>query len=147
MDLFTQSGINVNSSFQRSTRIDNEISKLEKERSDITRALDGRNSDDLKKLDEKISQLKDGVNTRVGERGVNLSGGQIQRIGIARALYHEPKLLILDESTNAIEKDIEEKVVSYLSTIKKDKIIIIAAHRESAFKFCDKVFELKSGKI
>ncbi len=98
-------------------------------------------------LDKKISQLAEGIHTRVGERGVNFSGGQIQRIGIARALYHDPKFLILDESTNAIEKDIEEKVVNYLNTIKFDKVILIVAHRETAFKYCDKIFELKSGKL
>ena len=59
------------------------------------------------------------MKTNIGERGVNLSGGQIQRIGIARAIYNNPKILVLDESTNSIEKDIEKIVLNYLKSIKK----------------------------
>jgi len=98
-------------------------------------------------LKDKISQLEKGVNTGTGERGINLSGGQIQRIGIARALFHKPNILILDEATNAIETKIEESVLNYLHSIKKDKIIILVAHRDSAFKKCDEIFELQSGKL
>lgn len=94
-------------------------------------------------LQEKISSLNDGLNTNVGERGVNLSGGQAQRIGLARAIYHKPKLLILDEATNAIEKDLEIKVLKYLSSLKRDMIIILAAHRESAFNNCDKIYQIE----
>ena len=95
-------------------------------------------------LNSKISNLKNGLDTNVGERGVNLSGGQIQRIGIARALYHQPKLLILDEATNAIEKHLEENVLDYLNSIKDNKIIILVAHRDSALKNCDEIFNLKT---
>lgn len=95
-------------------------------------------------LNSKISNLKNGLDTNVGERGVNLSGGQIQRIGIARALYHQPKLLILDEATNAIEKHLEENVLDYLNSIKDNKIIILVAHRDSALKNCDEIFKLKT---
>ena len=93
-------------------------------------------------LEEKISSLSSGLDTNVGERGVNLSGGQTQRIGLARAIYHKPKLLILDEATNAIEKDLETKVLKYLNSLKKNMIIILAAHRESAFENCDKIYQI-----
>ena len=98
-------------------------------------------------LSEKISQLKSGIHTGTGERGINLSGGQIQRIGIARALFNKPSILILDEATNAIETKIEESVLNYLHSIKKEMIIILVAHRDSAFKKCDEIFELQSGKL
>ena len=98
-------------------------------------------------LNDKISSLKNGLNSNVGERGVSLSGGQIQRIGIARALYKNPKILILDESTNAIEKEIEKKVLKYLNSIKKEMIIILAAHRDSTFEFVDEILEINKGKL
>ena len=72
-----------------------------------------------------------------------MSGGQAQRIGLARAIYHKPKLLILDEATNAIEKDLEIKVLKYLSSLKSDMIIILAAHRESAFQNCDTIYQIE----
>ena len=96
----------------------------------------------LLKVFEKIKGLKNGLDTNVGERGVNLSGGQVQRIGLARALYHKPKLLILDEATSAIEKDLETKVLKYLNNIKKNMIIILVAHRESVFDSCDQIYKL-----
>lgn len=98
-------------------------------------------------LKEKVLSLKQGLSTNVGERGINLSGGQIQRIGLARALYHDPKILVLDEATNAIETEMEKEVLNYLETIKKNKIIILVAHRESAFKNCDSIFKLENGKL
>ena len=98
-------------------------------------------------LIEKINSLKNGLNTNVGERGVNLSGGQIQRIGLARAMYNNPKILILDESTNAIEKDIERKVLSYLKSIKKNMIIILVAHRDTTLEYADQVLELLNGNL
>ena len=78
---------------------------------------------------------------------MNLSGGQIQRIGIARAIYNNPKILVLDESTNSIEKDIEKIVLNYLKSIKKEMIIILAAHRETSFQFVDEVLELKNRRL
>ena len=98
-------------------------------------------------LQDKILSLKDGLRTNIGERGVNLSGGQIQRIGIARALYNDPKILILDESTNAIEKEIEKKVLNYLNSVKKEMIIILAAHRDTTFELVDEILEIQNGRL
>ena len=98
-------------------------------------------------LDEHISNLQNGLNTYVGEHGVRLSGGQLQRIGIARALYHNPKLLILDESTNALDDDTERKIMESIRELKGKLTIIIIAHRLSTVKYCDKLIELKNGNI
>jgi ABC-type multidrug transport system fused ATPase/permease subunit len=85
--------------------------------------------------------------TRVGERGVALSGGQRQRIGIARALYHKPKLLVLDEATNALDTKTEKVVMKALNNLNNDITIIIISHRLSTIKSCDIVFKFDKGKI
>ena len=98
-------------------------------------------------LDSKIKSLTKGVETNVSEKGLNLSGGQIQRIGIARALYRNPEIIILDESTNALDIATEEKIINYINTIKDNKIILLVAHRKSALKYCDKILKIINGKL
>ena len=94
-----------------------------------------------------INELPLKYNTIVGERGVRLSGGQIQRIGIARALYKKPELLILDESTSALDHNTEQLVMNEIFKLKKNMTIIIIAHRLSTLKKCDVIFRLEKGKI
>ena len=86
----------------------------------------------LKKLNlEKfINSLKDGIDTNIGERGAKLSGGQKQRIGIARALYHKPQILILDESTNALDNEAEKMILQDIIALKSEITIIIISHRK-----------------
>jgi len=98
-------------------------------------------------LDDLIKSSDDGLNTFVGERGVRLSGGQRQRIGIARALYHDPKVLVLDEATSALDSDTEKGVMESISVLKGKKTILIVAHRLTTLKNCDKIFKLENGKI
>ncbi|MDC1169964.1 ABC transporter ATP-binding protein [Candidatus Pelagibacter sp.] len=104
---------------------------------------------DRKKLIEscKISEIydfikskRDGFNYIVGEKGGRLSGGQKQRIGIARALYLEKELLILDESTNALDDSIEEKILNNLKKFRKDTTIIHITHKKSLIKYFDSHF-------
>ncbi|CAC9995304.1 ABC transporter ATP-binding protein [thiotrophic endosymbiont of Bathymodiolus puteoserpentis (Logatchev)] len=92
-------------------------------------------------------QTKEGINTLVGEGGIQLSGGQKQRVAIARALYREPEVLVLDEATSALDDETEQKIMDEIYKISKDKTLIIIAHRLSTIKGCDKVFEIKDKKI
>jgi len=94
-----------------------------------------------------IASLEDGVETLVGERGIQLSGGQRQRIGIARALYHDPEVLVFDEATSALDEDTEEQFMSAIERFKGEKTIIIVTHRLSTLRFCDEVYNLKQGKL
>lgn len=101
----------------------------------------------LAQLEEHISNLPEGLNTFVGERGVRLSGGQLQRIGIARALYFNPQLLVLDESTNSLDNDTEKKIMESIRKLKGKRTIIVVAHRLSTVEYCDKLFNIENGSI
>ena len=85
--------------------------------------------------------------TTIGERGVRLSGGQRQRIGIARALYHNPKLLVLDEATSALDYETERAIIDCINNLNKDITIIMIAHRLNTVKNCDVIFKLDKGQI
>ncbi len=94
-----------------------------------------------------IDELPKQYQTVVGERGIRLSGGQRQRIGIARALYHNPKVLILDEATNSLDNFTEKDVMQAINNIRKEMTLIIITHRLSTVKNCDKIFKLEKGQI
>ncbi|HYB96955.1 MAG TPA: ABC transporter ATP-binding protein [Vicinamibacterales bacterium] len=98
-------------------------------------------------LDEFVQSLPAGVQTTVGERGVQLSGGQRQRIGIARALYHDPPVLVLDEATSSLDAATEQGVMAAVRRLQGIKTLIIVAHRLSTVAACDKLFKLESGRI
>lgn len=99
----------------------------------------------LIKLNSLISKLPNGLNTIVGDDGAKLSGGQIQRIGIARALYFDRKLLICDEITNSLDNISENSVINSLKTI--DKTIIIISHKIKNLDFCSKIYEIRQNKL
>lgn len=94
-----------------------------------------------------INELPKKYQTIIGERGVRLSGGQRQLIGIARALYHNPKVLILDEATSALDNQTEKTVMNAINNLDKNLTIIIIAHRLDTVKKCDKIILFGEGKI
>lgn len=96
-------------------------------------------------LKDMIDELKDGLDTEIGEGGIRLSGGQRQRIGIARALYNEPEILILDEATSALDNDTEKAVMEAIDSLHGEMTLIIIAHRLSTIKNCDYIYEVKDG--
>ena len=98
-------------------------------------------------IDEFTSQLKNKFETTVGENGILLSGGQVQRIGLARALYKEPALLIIDEGTSGLDANTEKKIFQNLQNIKKNICILMITHRNEVLKYCDTVYEIKNTKI
>ena len=96
-------------------------------------------------LEEYVKELPEGLNTFVGERGVRISGGQLQRIGIARALYNDPPVLVLDEATSSLDGLTERGVMQAVNNLHGRKTIIIVAHRVSTLQDCDWIFRLERG--
>lgn len=101
----------------------------------------------LAHLDELIAELPDGLDTKVGERGVQLSGGQRQRIGIARALYHDTSVLVFDEATSALDGITERMIMDAIHDFHGQKTIVLIAHRLKTVEKCDSIFVLDNGHV
>ncbi len=91
-------------------------------------------------------KLPKGLNTNISERGLSLSGGEIQRLGIARALIHDPEILILDEATSALDTFTEREILKNIFKL-KNKTFVCISHRIETFRNFDKIFMIKNGKI
>ena len=98
-------------------------------------------------LQDFILESPDGLNTIVGEGGKSISGGQKQRIGIARALYHNPKILILDESTSSLDNKTENNILDTIKKLKKKITTIIISHNKNTLKDTDYIFQIQNGSI
>jgi ATP-binding cassette, subfamily B, bacterial PglK len=98
-------------------------------------------------LKSYINSLADGIDTKVGERGINISGGQRQRVGIARALYRNPSILIFDEATSSLDIDTESLVMDTINGLKSKKTILMVTHKSSLLSSCDAVYKITEGKI
>jgi ATP-binding cassette, subfamily B, bacterial PglK len=124
-------------------------------RSNIAYGIPDEDIDDLAvaqainsvQLTEFVESLPDGVYSPVGERGVRMSGGQLQRLGVARAIYHDPKILVLDEATSALDATTEAGVMDAIRAMKGSKTVIIVAHRFSTVEHCDMIYKLQDGYI
>ena len=98
-------------------------------------------------LKEAVRELPKGIETTVGEGGGRLSGGQVQRIGIARSLYKNADILIMDEATSALDSETEHAISKVVELMKGDKTLIIIAHRLSTVRHCDRLYYMKAGQI
>ena len=98
-------------------------------------------------LDTFLANQPHGLDTVVGERGVRLSGGQLQRIGIARALYHDPSVLVLDEATSALDTLTEKGVMDSVEALQGSKTLLIVAHRLSTVEHCSRLYQLDRGRV
>ena len=102
---------------------------------------------DQSRISDFIEAKPEKYHTNVGERGVRISGGERQRIGIARALYRKAKILVFDEATSALDNKTEQEVMQAIDGLSDDLTVLIIAHRLSTLKNCDKIVELRNGSI
>lgn len=124
-------------------------------RDNIAFGIDEREIDDARirevaaeaQLLEFIDSLPEGLDTKIGDRGVRLSGGQRQRIGIARALYHNPEILVFDEATSALDNETEAALMGAINSFHGRKTMVIIAHRLNTIENCDLIYEVKGEKI
>lgn len=98
-------------------------------------------------LDQFVSELDEGLETKLGENGAKVSGGQKQRIALARALYSSPQVIFLDEATSALDNQTEKLVVEALQNLNPEYTIVMIAHRLSTVRNCDRIFFMDDGKI
>lgn len=97
-------------------------------------------------MEEFVRSLPDGLDTGVGEKGIRLSGGQCQRIGIARALYNDPEILFFDEATSSLDNETESAIMEAIESLKGYKTLVVIAHRLTTIKNCDVVYRIEEGK-
>ena len=101
----------------------------------------------MSQLRSVVNDFPDKLDTVIGENGAKISGGQGQRIVIARAIYHKKDFLIMDEATNELDIKTEEEIINQFEDLNKELTIIIISHRPETLKICDKIIELKDGKF
>lgn len=106
-----------------------------------------KQASEVSQLDEFINTLPNGLETIIDENGSNLSGGQVQRIGIARALYGNPDILVFDEPSSALDNFTEDKLFKAIKDISNHKSIIIISHKLSTLNFCDQIYKIENKKI
>lgn len=115
----------------------------------ITLKTDPSN-DNINKVKEIINFCnlkKFDINSNINEMGLNLSGGESQRISIARALFNEPSFLIFDEATNSLDKETEKEILNLLISLKKKITLLLISHDKNVVSYCDNIFELRNKKL
>lgn len=123
-------------------------------RDNLTYGLDGEYTDDqlwhvleLAYAKTFVSEMRDGLDTQVGERGVKVSGGQRQRLAIARAFLRDPKILMLDEATASLDSESEAMVQKALESLMKDRTTLVIAHRLSTIVDADNIYFIEHGRV
>lgn len=124
-------------------------------KSNIALGIDSDNIDKKKvmaclekaKLSELVNELPNGIETILGEGGVRLSGGQRQRVSLARAFYHERDILIMDESTSALDNETEREIIDEIQRLKGRVTLIVIAHRLTTIRHCDRIYRLEKGRM
>ena len=102
---------------------------------------------DIAGLKKVSNNLKLRQKDSIGEKGDKISGGQAQRVGIARAIYNKPEILIFDEATSSLDKNIERKIINSIYKLRGKKTVIIVSHKLELLKNCDKIFKFENGKM
>src|SRR5699024_1787583 len=98
-------------------------------------------------IHDNIKNFKKGYDTILGERGLTLSGGQMQRLSIARAIIQDPQIFLFDDCLSAVDTETEEEILTNLNRVSKEKTTIIVSHRVSSIKNADKIIVLEKGRI
>ncbi len=93
------------------------------------------------------TELSQGFETPIGDRGIRFSGGQRQRLGIARAVYHDPQVLVMDEATSALDGVTESVIMEAIEKLTGSKTIILIAHRLSTLVGCNQIYILDRGSV
>ena len=98
-------------------------------------------------FEEYFRQLPGGLGTILGETGINLSGGQQQMVALARALYQQPQLLLLDEATAAMDRKTEQRILNLISGLKDKMGIVLVTHRIKTAALADRIYLIEEGRI
>jgi ABC-type multidrug transport system fused ATPase/permease subunit len=127
--------------FNGSVRENLELAKRGASEEELWQALEAANGDKF------VRELDEGLDTNVGERGVKLSGGEKQRLSIARALLKDAPILLLDEATASVDSETEHQIQSALDALMKNRTAFVIAHRLSTIQNADKIYVLENGRI
>ena len=101
----------------------------------------------MSQLNSLINELPNGLNTIVGDKGIMLSGGQRQRVSLARAFYYDRDVLVMDESTSALDQETEKEIINEIKFLHGKKTLIVIAHSISTLKNCDHIFKIQDGSV